>query len=205
MPCQLANVYAWGWAVLATTDFGRQSAAADWCRGPAWSGVHRGRNRAGGEGGRTPVWPSRKFGPSTFNGIAATLPGEPMLFQGGVNGSLDIGADRQPNLGRDTWRCFDPDHDVTRRWSVARPVASCPMSMRRRGHDQIPPTWPNPARTSTATAIAALQRSSLIRCFIRLHSNCRNSDSLSSLTKILHSGQPLELRPLDPIAHCAGP
>ena len=50
----------------------------------------------------TPGW--REFGPSTFNGIAATLPREPMLFQRGVNGGIDIGADGQPNLRRDTWR-----------------------------------------------------------------------------------------------------
>ena len=49
--------YAWGWAVWLRPGLGRQSAAADWCRDHARSGVHRERNRAAVTARRMPVRP----------------------------------------------------------------------------------------------------------------------------------------------------
>jgi hypothetical protein len=68
-----------------------------------------------------------------------------MPFERGVNRSIDIGAESPPNLRLDTWRWLDANRDVSQRCSVARPVASCPVGLRQRGHNQIPPTtWNTP-------------------------------------------------------------
>ena len=107
---------------------------------------------------------------SAFRGYRRTHTRESVFFQRGINRSVDIGVEGAPNPSVDTWRGMDADRDVSQCCRpVARPVPPCPVRLRLRGHDRIPPLCSNPVRIATVSTVVGRRRASvLIRCSISL-------------------------------------